>query len=465
MLALHAEADEPKSREILEVLLEHNPDCGVADRKGYTPLHYACQTGNLHMVSSLIERGGADVQAKTEDERTALHIAALHQRGQVVTYIVGMLRGTQAGNFTFVSNEDASRTVINMTDSAGCTALHFAAHDDANEEWARLLLQAGANPIMIDKEGHSPLDIAKKEKQAVLMDVLGRAAVQFASDQADEMARKMMMLVYAIKDNDVDRLCKAIFERGFDVASPVDEVGDTLLHTAASLGRLECMDQLLRAGSYHYTTNNLGCTPLHAAAMDGQTQSILWLLKHGADPRANDSDGYMPMHYAASEGKLDAFRALVENGRCNASLPTFQGENVLHCAASNSRRNIIEYVLRRAPELALAPDADGQLPVSQDMPVGARGRDPQVKALLDAAAAGDMPLLMRLLGEEPQLEPITYKASEAVVEWERLASTGSDGVGADDATEPAYTPRSDLGDVPQAMATIVAAIEVNGFRV
>lgn len=47
MLALHADKDEPRSRDILEVLLEHNPDCCVPDRKGYTPLHYACQTGKF----------------------------------------------------------------------------------------------------------------------------------------------------------------------------------------------------------------------------------------------------------------------------------------------------------------------------------------------------------------------------------------------------------------------------------
>lgn len=51
---------------------------------------------------------------------------------------------------------------------------------------------------------------------------------------------------------------------------------------------------------------------------------------------------------------------------------------------------------------------------------------------------------------------------QALAEWTRLASAGEEEtvVGADDATEPAYTPRSDLGDLPQAMATLFAAVEV-----
>ena len=289
-----------------------------------------------------------------------------------------MLRGTQAGNFTFVSNTEACKTVVSMSDSAGCTALHYAACDDDNAEWVRIMLEAGGSPIQVNKEGMSPLDVATKKSQALLMDVMGRHAAHMAKKEEEEASKRMLMLVYSIQDNDVQRLKDALWNDSTIVGSAVDEVGDTLLHTAASRGRLECMDELLRAGAYVYKVNLLGCTPLHAAAIEGQFLACQWLLHHGADPRANDSDGFLPMHYAASEGHLKAFRVLVEEGLCDIGIPNFQGETVLHCAVSSSHAEIVKYILRRAPEMALKPDADGKRPIDHGIGDGERGRDPQV---------------------------------------------------------------------------------------
>ena len=51
-------------------------DAGV---NGWTPLHYAAESGNPHMVELLIRKGGADVYAKTGTFlKTSLHLAAAH---------------------------------------------------------------------------------------------------------------------------------------------------------------------------------------------------------------------------------------------------------------------------------------------------------------------------------------------------------------------------------------------------
>ncbi|KAJ1478157.1 ankyrin repeat-containing domain protein, partial [Baffinella frigidus] len=127
------------------------------------------------------------------------------------------------------------------------------------------------------------------------------------------------------------------------------EVGDTLLHSAASGGHVNVLRELLARGALLHTRNTLGCTALHAAAMHGSDEAIHFLLDHGADPRESDAEGYCPMHYvcfggsdeaihflldhgadpresdaegycpmhyAAGEGHVDAIQALVSGGRC-----------------------------------------------------------------------------------------------------------------------------------------------------
>ncbi|CCL98289.1 uncharacterized protein FIBRA_00283 [Fibroporia radiculosa] len=62
--------------EEMEVFLQNNPDIDInaLDENGYTPLHLACDRGNLGVVEFLLKRG-ADVHLKDADNTTALELA------------------------------------------------------------------------------------------------------------------------------------------------------------------------------------------------------------------------------------------------------------------------------------------------------------------------------------------------------------------------------------------------------
>lgn len=55
-------------------------------KKGLTPLMAAAKGGNLEIVRFLLERG-ADVNARNEYGKTALRLAALDHRDDVVDYL------------------------------------------------------------------------------------------------------------------------------------------------------------------------------------------------------------------------------------------------------------------------------------------------------------------------------------------------------------------------------------------
>ncbi len=45
-----------KRKELIEILLKHNPKINKKDENGNTPLHIACQNGNEDSVKKLLEK-------------------------------------------------------------------------------------------------------------------------------------------------------------------------------------------------------------------------------------------------------------------------------------------------------------------------------------------------------------------------------------------------------------------------
>jgi len=70
-----------------------------------------------------------------------------------------------------------------------------------------------------------------------------------------------------------------------------EDLGRTALMVAASKGQAESMRRLLDAGARLDPVDNHGCTALILAANFGWTEAIRFLLDHGADPSARDRKG------------------------------------------------------------------------------------------------------------------------------------------------------------------------------
>ena len=64
--------------DLCKILLEiYNLDILLTDDDGWTVLHHAAQSGNLHLFQYLIGKG-SDVSSKTKDKQNSLHIAAMN---------------------------------------------------------------------------------------------------------------------------------------------------------------------------------------------------------------------------------------------------------------------------------------------------------------------------------------------------------------------------------------------------
>ncbi|KAH8178111.1 ankyrin repeat domain-containing protein [Sarocladium implicatum] len=118
------------------------------DLKGHTPLHLACERDHLAVAILLLDRG-ADVHARSDGGRMALHLAARFASADMVEMLLERAK----------ADPDA-RT------SEGRTALHYAASAarDGNEERReviRVLRDWGADPTITDRKSKLPRDVAQ----------------------------------------------------------------------------------------------------------------------------------------------------------------------------------------------------------------------------------------------------------------------------------------------------------------
>lgn len=141
----------------VERLLRETPAlASVRDEGGDTALHWAAHDGHYE-IAALLLRHGADVAA--QETRywggTPLHWAAERQ-----PLLVELLLAHGAD--------------INVRNHrTGQTPLHYCARCDDVPEVAELLLARGADPLLADNRGHTPLDYALKNKHPLVARALG----------------------------------------------------------------------------------------------------------------------------------------------------------------------------------------------------------------------------------------------------------------------------------------------------
>lgn len=136
MLATHAGNTE----EVLR-LIKEGADPDVRNKRGGTALMIAVHEGHDDVVKVLLENGANPDQQGTEYRYTALMYAVSEQNENIVKYIL-----------------DAEPN-LGLRDASGFTALHMAILS-GNAKIVDMLMEAGADPLILDGAKRSSLDLA-----------------------------------------------------------------------------------------------------------------------------------------------------------------------------------------------------------------------------------------------------------------------------------------------------------------
>jgi ankyrin repeat protein len=145
---------------VVDYLLTSGADVNAKDASGGTPLHAAALNGKLKAVERLVA-GKVTIAAADSDSRTALFSAAAGGNTEMAAYLLSLRAPAPKGKD---APEGALYLPINSKDAAGLTPLHIAV---LHRKLAMVsyLLGNGAEVNAKDNSGATPLHLANQLKR------------------------------------------------------------------------------------------------------------------------------------------------------------------------------------------------------------------------------------------------------------------------------------------------------------
>ena len=388
------------SAPLTKLLLEAGADPNAVLLEGETVLMTAARTGQPDTLALLLDAGAKlDAREKWYGE-TALMWAAAENHASAVTLLVKRgadvnQRSSQQpfknrrtgqsvlslGSWTplmYAARENAIDAVralasanadLDLTDPDGATALVIAIIN-ANYECAEVLLRAGANPNVVDKDANmGPLYAAVDMHRLAVGH--GRPNPRPTGTLTElDIARTLLEK----KADPNARLKSTIFQRHHTGGDSALGAGATPFMRAAKSGDVEMMKVLLAGGADPtLTMPNRNSALMFAAGLgwrDGSpaapsydqgtpedaVEAIRLLLDKGFDINATNDSGDTALHAAiAGRGSPVIVKFLVERG-ANVMAPNKRGQTPV-AAATSSRKDLgtIPAILQEAAKAAPRP--------------------------------------------------------------------------------------------------------------
>uniref|UniRef100_A0A8B9BBJ2 Nuclear factor kappa B subunit 2 n=1 Tax=Anser brachyrhynchus TaxID=132585 RepID=A0A8B9BBJ2_9AVES len=230
--------------------------------------------------------------AASQDENgdTPLHLAIIHEQTAVIKQLIDVVVSIP------------SPQIINITNNLQQTPLHLAVITK-QPQVVQLLLQARADPTLLDRYGNSLLHLAlhtgDEEMVRTLLTHLGAAAPYLLRLPNFYGLLPVHLAVKAKSPACLDLLVR----KGADVNATEMQGGRTPLHLAVEMENLNMATHLVKKlGADVNSRTFAGNTPLHLAAGLGSPTLTKLLLKAGADV-LNENDE--PISPSSSEASSD----------------------------------------------------------------------------------------------------------------------------------------------------------------
>ncbi|KAF8675440.1 hypothetical protein HU200_047810 [Digitaria exilis] len=251
--ALH-EAVKSRRTAVAEALLDADPSRAYdLNEQMESPLHMAAREGLVHVVRKIFDF------TWVEADGTALHQAVLGGHTKIVDMML-----------------EKHSWLLEQTDSDGNNALHYAAQKNNAQVVELLLTKQAQLAYKPNSERQSPLHVA----------------AHYGSTAS----------------------IRALLRHCPDVVEMADTSGRNALHVSVVSGKtnaLRCLLRHVRPSELLNRVDNEGDTPLHLAARMSRVQSALLLLKdRRVDPCVRDRDGQTARSLVEMKlrtGEMDAY--------------------------------------------------------------------------------------------------------------------------------------------------------------
>ncbi|KAH8745767.1 ankyrin repeat-containing domain protein [Hyaloscypha finlandica] len=401
---------------------------GETDHLGWTALHHAADQGHKETVLLLIEEG-ADINAKTNDGRTALHVVArsavvstkwtirnLEKRREDAEMALLLLEhgadikattpmgltalhlAAREGNQTITELLLRYRADIDATDHRGRTALHWVASiafgrsffirsRDTHGGVAQILLKRGANVGARDSAGQTALFAAAAGQHRRMSCILLQAGADSRTmsdlEATNQVYPKVDQLLRATEHwlNKSDRWSALTKSDSSD-----DEDDDDNEHQPNESGADELLYFLFEMAAYNLAEAQPSGTKLVEAANKGYATVVSLLLGKEENGPISKEDKESALRGAAAAGHEEIVRALIEGGVDLEPKESDVDEktkitSALHKAASKGHESMVRLLLENGAKVGRICDHSTPL-----IEAACHGHEKVVEILLDGGA-------------------------------------------------------------------------------
>lgn len=249
------------NERLIHILIRQDASVNGRDNYGWTPLACAVQNGQPETARRLLA-AAANPDSRTNQGRTPLHLLGrvrqFHARTTTSDHSETVRRMFLIRTFDHTFMVDVllrNGASVNARDDDGNTALHFYTRS-GDYRTVKRLLHYGANPMIENRSGTTPLDLAIRDSHQSILEEFHRPVFFRAPPDSSARHRELRQ---ATKQGDSTRV-KHGLRRG---ANPNREnlIGWTALHYAVDQSNPKLVHQLMRYGADPCRGNKFGIQP------------------------------------------------------------------------------------------------------------------------------------------------------------------------------------------------------------
>ncbi|XP_067660126.1 putative ankyrin repeat protein RF_0381 [Haliotis asinina] len=327
-----------------------------------TTLLDACIVGDLARVKYILSDNRSNINSRGENNVTPVLHAAMNGHREV---------------FDLLVREGAN---LSLLDDTGLNILHSASIGGNVEIVKYVLTQNIMGINSRQKYGFTPAMNAALYKRKEAFDLLVKAGADLLLMNDLEQT----ILHVACQGGNIV-IIKYLIKREIVDIDSRDVDGWTAVMHAASDGRKDVFDVLVKAGANLSLVNSNNESILHLACVEENVEIVKYLMKRDiVDINSQDINGWTPIMHAVSGGHKDVFDVFLEAG-ADLSHVSHKKENILHLACDGGNTEIVKYLVKQDIVDLNSQDVNGWTPLM----FAAYAGDAEVFGVL-VEAGGDM---------------------------------------------------------------------------